>query len=212
MTPDSCIILLLVLDDVFNCSGAEGASLNTLFEAAGEISAFMLERGWSFCVIGGLAVQQWGEPRTTLDAALTLLAEWGQEAPYVEALLDRFESRIADAREFALVHRVLLLRASNGKDVDVALGALPFEVEMMRRAQEMEFAPGLTLPCCTAEDLFVMKAFAGRERDWLDAESIVRRQARLDESYVLGHLRDLFELKDAPESLARAVRLLKENA
>lgn len=157
-------------------------------------------------------MQQWGEPRTTLDADLTLLAEWGEEAPYVDALLGRFESRIPDARAFALAHRVLLLRASNGKDVDVALGALPFEVEMMRRAKRLEFAPGLTLPCCTAEDLFVMKVFAGRERDWLDAAGIVRRQTSLDREYILGHLRDLLELKDAPDSMTRAMRLLEEVA
>ena len=66
----------------------------------------------------------------------------------------RFESRIADGHDFALAHRVLLLRASNGRDVDIALGTLPFEAVMVRRAVAVAFAPGLILPCCTAEDLF----------------------------------------------------------
>jgi hypothetical protein len=105
---------------------------------------------------------------------------------------------------------VLLLRASNGRDVDIALGALPFEVEMIRHAAKLEFAPGLILPCSTAEDLFIMKAFAGRPRDWLDAESIVVRQTSLDERHILVHLSDLCELRESPETLERAARMLKE--
>jgi len=181
-----------------------------LFEAVQEVGAFMTEREWAFCIIGGLAVQRWGEPRTTMDADMTLLTGWGEEEPYVTAVLERFESRISDGHAFALSRRVLLIRASNGRDVDIALGALPFEVEMVRRAAPVEFAPGLVLPCCTAEDLFIMKAFAARPRDWLDAESVVVRQTHLDKGYILGHLSDLCDLKEAPDSLERAKCLLEE--
>jgi hypothetical protein len=104
---------------------------------------------------------------------------------------------------------VLLIRASNGSSVDISLGALPFELNMMQRARPTELAPGLTVPCCTAEDLFIMKAFAARPRDWLDAESIVARQRRLDRSYILGELAGLCELKEAPEIYERAERLLE---
>ena len=184
--------------------------MNALFDAANEVCSFMSARGWEYCIIGGLAVQQWGEPRTTLDADLTLLADWGHEEPYVTALLDHFESRIADAHEFALNRRVLLLRASNGSDVDVALGALPFEGVMVRRAVPTEFAPGMIVPCCTAEDLFIMKAFAGRPRDWLDAESIAARQTGMDKGYILENLSALCELKDAPDIMDRAKGILAE--
>ena len=184
--------------------------MNALFEAAQEVGAFMAEREWAFCIIGGLAVQRWGEPRTTMDADMTLLTGWGEEEPYVAAILERFESRIPDGHAFALSRRVLLICASNGRDVDIALGALPFEAEMVRRAVPVEFAPGVILPCCTAEDLFILKAFAARPRDWLDAESVVTRQTRLDKDYILGHLAELCELKEAPDILERARRLLEE--
>ena len=186
--------------------------MNGLFEAAKEVSEFMASRHWEFCIIGGLAVQWWGEPRTTLDADMTLMAGWGEEERYVAAILDRFESRIPDGHAFALARRVLLIRASNGKDVDISLGALPFEVDMIRRAKLVEFAPGLLLPCCTAEDLFIMKAFASRPRDWVDAESILVRNVSLDTEYILVHLADLCELKEAPDILDRAKRLLKEHS
>ncbi len=182
--------------------------MNPLLDAAREICGFMEERGWKYCIIGGLAVQRWGEPRTTLDADFTLLTGWGGEEPYVTALLEKFASRIPGGREFALSRRVLLIHASNGRDVDIALGALPFEEEMVRRATPSEFAPGMALPCCTAEDLFVMKAFAARQRDWLDAESVAARQKSLDTAYILNHLAALCELKEAPEILARAKNIL----
>ena len=183
--------------------------MNTLFEAAREVCAFMEEHGWKCCVIGGLAVQRWGEPRTTLDADIALLTGWGGEEAYIDALLDRFASRIEDGRPFAVAHRVLLLRASNGRDVDVTLGALPFEEEMMARSTAVEFAPGVVLPCCAAEDLLVMKLFAARPRDWADAEGIVARQRTLDRKGVLSRLAPLCELKDAPDILDRARRLLE---
>ena len=152
---------------------------------------------------------RWGEPRTTLDVDMTLLTGWGSEEPYVTALLERFRSRTPGGFEFAMEHRVILVRATNGCDVDIALGALPFEAEMVRRATREEYAPGLCLPCCTAEDLFVMKVFAGRPRDWLDAESIVLRQTHLDRPYMLHHLSALFALKESPQELERAVMLLQ---
>ena len=182
--------------------------MNALFAAAKEVCDFMKKRRWKFCVIGGLAVQRWGEPRETLDVDLTLLSAFGEEERYVTALLDAFKSRIADGQQFALTRRVLLIKASNGKSIDISLGALQFEVSMMRRAMQIAFCPGLTLPCCTAEDLFVMKAFASRPKDWMDAEGIVVRQTELDKPYILKQLSALCELKEAPEILYRAKQLL----
>lgn len=182
--------------------------MNALFAAAQEVCGFMQERNWKFCIIGGLAVQRWGEPRATLDADLTLLTGFGDEEHYAEQLLSQFESRITDAINFALTRRVLLLQASNGIDIDISFGALPFEEKMVERAVIQEFAPGLLMPCCTAEDLFVMKAFASRPRDWLDAESIIIRQQKIDRRYIMRHLALLCELKESPEILKKADLLL----
>src|SRR5438552_5387930 len=100
---------------------------NRLLEAAQEIQQFCRSRNWRFCFIGGIAVQRWGEARLTRDADLTVYTGIGDEVRYIEELLGAFASRIERARKFALGHRVLLLRASNGIPLDVTLGALPFE-------------------------------------------------------------------------------------
>lgn len=183
--------------------------MNPLFEATREICGYIRQQGWEFCIIGGLAVQQWGEPRTTLDVDITLVVPWGDEEEVVDELLSRFTSRLSDAREFALARRVLLLTAFNGKDVDVTFGALPFELEMVSRAKMLEFAPGVEAPCCSAEDLFIMKVFAGRPRDIIDAQSIVARQQRLDHVYIVSQLEALSELKEDPEIIRTAKQILK---
>ena len=54
--------------------------MNPIFAAAREIQDFCRGRGWRSCVIGGLAVQRWGEPRLTRDVDVTLLTGFGSEA------------------------------------------------------------------------------------------------------------------------------------
>lgn len=184
--------------------------MNALFEAAGEICTFMSERQWKFCIIGGLAVQQWGEPRTTLDADFTLLTGWGDEKRFVDEILEHFKPRYDGAREHALTRRVLLIRATNGVSVDIALGALPFEEAMIERARLVDFSPEYQLPCCSPDDLFIMKVFAGRPRDWQDAESVVDRVKDLDSEYILTHLKLLCELRDDLEPFERARILLRD--
>jgi hypothetical protein len=184
--------------------------MNALFVAAKEVADFIQARGWKFCVIGGLAVQRWGEVRTTLDADLTLITGFGDEERFVDALLAKFVPRVPDARERGLQQRVLLIRASNGKAVDISLGAFPFECGMVRRATPFAFADGVVLPTCSADDLFVMKIFAARPKDLHDAGTIAIRQ-RLNRAHILRELRPLCELKEAPELIEEARRILEKH-
>ncbi|MGH9366133.1 MAG: nucleotidyl transferase AbiEii/AbiGii toxin family protein, partial [Thermoanaerobaculia bacterium] len=159
--------------------------MNPIFAAALEIQDFCRERRWKFCFIGGLAVQRWGEPRLTQDVDLTLLTGFGGEEAFVDTLLQQFRGRRPDARDFALRYRVLLLESSGGTPLDIALGAMPFEERAIGRASDFTIVPGVPLSTCSAEDLIVFKAFAGRERDWLDVEAIALRQSgRLDEALI----------------------------
>ncbi len=184
--------------------------MNPIFAAALEIQDFCRARRWEFCFIGGVAVQRWGEPRLTQDVDLTLLSGFGTEEAFVTALLERFRARRTDAREFALRHRVLLLQSEGGTPIDVALGAMPFEERAIQRASDFAIGPGLALSTCDAEDLIVFKAFAGRDRDWLDIEGIALRQGtRLDETLIWAELTPLLELKEDQLSAERLRRILQ---
>lgn len=187
--------------------------MNPIFAAAREIQDFCRGRGWRSCVIGGLAVQRWGEPRLTRDVDVTLLTGFGSETSYVDGLLSAFRGRLSDAREFALRNRVLLLSSRSGIPIDVALGAMPFEEAAVSRATPFRIGPELELSTCGAEDLVVYKAFAGRPRDWLDIEGIVVRQGRrLDVPLIWRELFPLLELKDDSETEGRLRRLLESSA
>lgn len=184
--------------------------MNELFKAAKEVTDFMAEREWRFCLIGGLAVVCWGEVRFTQDADISLLTGYGSEERFARPLLERFAGRLTNTLEFALRNRVLLLRTTSGIPIDVSFSALPFEVEMLDRAVPFAFEGGCSLPVCTAEDLFVMKLFASRPKDVMDAESIaVRQRGKLDTGYVMRHLKELSEIKEEPAMLIQAKRILE---
>lgn len=178
--------------------------MNPIFSASLEIQEFCRSRAWRFCFIGAVAVQRWGEPRLTQDADLTLLTGFGGEAPFVDALLAAFKGRRPDARDFALRYRVLLLESGNGVPLDVALGAMPFEDRAVGRSSEFPIGEGKSLLTCSAEDLIVFKAFAGRDKDWLDIEGVALRQAgRLQEDLIWRELQPLLQLKESPGSASR---------
>ncbi len=176
--------------------------MNDVIQAAAELQNVCQSQGWRFCFIGGLALQRWSEPRETIDADLSLFAGFGQEQQFIDVLLKHFEPRIPDAATFAQQRRVLLLRSVEGVGLDVSLAALPFEALVIQRSSEFNYPPGISLRTCSAEDLIVMKAVAGRGRDWADIERIIVRQTgKLDWDYIREQLRPLAELKDTPEIL-----------
>lgn len=183
--------------------------MNPIFKAALEVEHICRDAGFRFCFIGGIAVQRWGQPRMTIDVDLTVLTGFGGEEPYVDALLAKLSPRIPDAREFALRHRTLLAATSNGVHADIALGAMPFEEHSIARASAFSVSPTDAISTCSAEDLIVHKAFAGRDKDWLDIRGIATRQgARLDRELVFTELRPLLELRDDPDTESRLRALL----
>jgi len=186
-----------------------GHSVNELIHVALRLQEVIESKNWEFCFIGGLAVQAWSEPRFTKDVDLTLLTGFGGEETFVDELLQHFDARREDAREFALTHRVLLLASEEGIGIDLALGALPFEEQAVRRARPVEVFPDRLLRLCTPEDLIVMKAFAGREQDWRDVRMTIVRQGvdALDWGHIGRYLPELATLKGEPEILERLAAL-----
>lgn len=179
-------------------------SLQAVLQAAEEVESFCLKQGWRFCFIGGVALQRWGQPRLTQDADLTLLTGFGAEESFADPLLARFVPRRADAREFALRHRVLLLQTNAGVAVDVAFGGVPFEERSVERASPWHWTMDHVLTTCSAEDLLIHKVFAGRDRDWGDVESVlIRQHDKLNLAQVRAELAPLLELKGQPEAMTK---------
>ncbi len=184
-----------------------------LLDDARAIQDFCDNNGWRSCFIGGIAVQRWSQARVTRDVDLTLLTGFCHESSFVEALLARYTPRNSDSAQFALRSRVLLLNSPSGIGINVSLGALPFEHLLVQRATPFEFAPGLALRTCSAEDLMVMKLFASRAIDIRDAEGIaVRHDKTLDWRYIEEQLIPLAEAKEEPEILRQLARIRRLGA
>lgn len=182
--------------------------MNQLFEAAQELDQFLSRQHWRYCIVGGLVISRWGEPRATQDIDICVLTELGEERRIIDALLEYFQPRIDAAAEFAEQNRVLLIRASNGVAIDVALGWTPFEESMLSRATPYIFSPGVILPTPSAEDLIVTKAFAARPQDWADVTGmVVRQRGKLDWDYIRSQLAALCELRETPEILDQLQQL-----
>jgi hypothetical protein len=47
--------------------------MTRLIQVAVELQGFLDAKAWRNCIIGGIAVQRWGEPRLTVDVDVTLL-------------------------------------------------------------------------------------------------------------------------------------------
>jgi hypothetical protein len=181
--------------------------VNEVIRAAADLQALCVVHAWRFCFIGGVALQRWGEPRETVDVDATLLTGLGHEGHFIDILLHAYEARIPDAGEFARTRRVLLLRAPSGVGLDIALGSLPFEEQVVDRASIFRFPLDVPLRTCSAEDLIVLKAFAAREKDWVDVDGVIIRQAgAIDWAYVRAQLAPLAELKEEPEIVVELER------
>lgn len=179
--------------------------MRNVLSAAAELQSFCQSHSWRFCFIGGIAVQRWSEPRFTHDADLTLLSGFGDEELFVDLLLAQFRARSKGERIAALRNRVVRVRASNDVPLDIALGALPFEERTVARASGWKtHSPQTNLITCSAEDLIVHKAFAARDRDWLDLQGVLKRYGRnLKIDQIWDELRPLVLLKEEPEILTK---------
>ena len=53
--------------------------MNLQFETAWQLHIFLTSRRIPYAIIGGIAVQRWGQPRLTRDVDLTILLPRGAE-------------------------------------------------------------------------------------------------------------------------------------
>jgi hypothetical protein len=163
-------------------------------------------------VIGGIAVSVLGDARFTEDLdAMFLLSTKDVEKIIDEAKQEGMEPRIEKALEFAKKNRILLLRhvITNTK-VDISLGIMPFEQEMVERSSIKEFDDALQVRLPTPEDLIIMKAIAHRPKDIEDIRTIVDKYPDLDQRRIERWVRDFAEIMEMPELWGQIEKILKQ--
>lgn len=153
-------------------------------------------------IIGGVAASLLGRPRMTRDIdALVMLEEEYWDNFLLDGAEFGFVSRINDCLTFARKSRVLLVRhKSNGIDVDITFGTLPFEKEAIRRAVWFDIKR-IRLPLPAPEDLIIMKAIAHRPRDLADIESILDAHTKLNLRRVRQWVKEFSSAIEMPDIL-----------
>jgi hypothetical protein len=153
--------------------------------------------------VGGLAVALVGEPRTTADADVIAFLDTAQ----AEALLRRAAKAGFDVGGRGAGERLRetgTLSLKRGKfHLDMILASSPLEEAALRRASSRKlFGRALLVP--TPEDLVILKVLAGRDKDLLDAEGVLRRhRGKLDLGYVEEALRSVCGLAEDMDAWRR---------
>lgn len=179
--------------------------MNPRLAAAWEIHQFLTEHNLTYAIIGGIAVQKWSEPRFTRDVDMSLAAPLTTgSAPLARLITEHFPSRSADPVDFASKTRMVLITASNGVEVDISLALPGYEDQLFARAVDYEIEPGKVIRLCSAEDLIIHKAVAGRPQDISDIQGVVDRQGeKLGVAYIRQWLKEFADVLANPEVVER---------
>ncbi|MGZ5432434.1 MAG: nucleotidyl transferase AbiEii/AbiGii toxin family protein [Thermoanaerobaculia bacterium] len=165
------------------------------------------ETGIRAAVIGGVAASLRGKPRLTKDIDAVVL-DADADTLLRSAATFQLVPRVADALEFARHTRVLLLRHSPTQiDVDISLGALPFEEEIVDRSGLIDVGD-MHVRVASAEDLVIMKAVAGRPRDIADIENLIDANSDLDVERIRRWVREFSSVLEMPEIHENLEKLL----
>ncbi len=183
--------------------------LAALIATLRDLMIWLTAEGIPHVIIGGVAASLLGRPRATRDVDVVILA--GDTD--LESLLNSsreygFTPGRPDAVRFAATSRVLQIQhESDGIGVDISLGILPFEEEMIARSVRVRIQD-IEIPLARAEDLIVMKTLAFRPGDVTDIESLLDVNPRVDMRRVRRWVGRLAEALEEPEIAERLETLL----
>jgi hypothetical protein len=161
-------------------------------------------------IIGGIAVSLLGVPRFTEDVDAVFILSTEDVPVFLEsAKAEKIIPRIKNVEEFARKNRVLLLiHSPTQTKVDISLGALMFEEEMVDRSK-IKKKNNLSVRLPTPEDLIIMKAIAHRPKDLEDIRGVVDAQATLDLKHIELWVKAFGELLETPDLWKQIEEILK---
>ena len=164
-------------------------------------------------VIGGIAASVLGQARYTEDLDAMFLLSTKDIPQFLEAAKQEgIESRINNAEEFAKKNRVLLLRHTpTNTNIDISLGIMTFEEEVIERSVLHDFDETLKIRFPTPEDL-IMKAIACRPKDYEDIRTLVSKYQNLDVQRIERWVKDFAEVLETPDLWKNLKQILESES
>lgn len=164
-------------------------------------------------IIGGISVGLLGKPRFTADIDALILLEFEQIEHFIDtAKKFGFIPRIKDTADFARRSHVLLFTHENsGINVDLSIGLLSFERELMDRSKKFS-AEGISFNIPTPEDMIIMKAVAHRPKDIEDIRTIAQSQKKLDVKRIKRWVKEFSAVLEMPELWDDVEKIITKSA
>jgi predicted nucleotidyltransferase len=152
-------------------------------------------------IIGGTAVSMLGRARFTDDVDAMFLLSIQDIPRLLEAAKEEgIEPRIGNAAEFAKKSRVMLMKhVLSDTNIDISLGVMPFEQEMVERSVVHQIDEALQIRLPTPEDLIIMKAIAHRSKDLEDIRTIAEKYPDLDVGRIEEWVKAFGEVLETPD-------------
>lgn len=177
-------------------------------EAVQQLLAVFDNRG---VIIGGIAVGFLGRPRLTEDVDAMFLLSTNDIPRFLDsAKIYNIQPRIPNAEEFARKNRVLLMQHSPTEvNIDISLGVLPFEEEMVERGI-VQSTGALAIRLPTPEDLIIMKAIAHRPKDLEDIRTVIDKNPKLDVVRIRHWVKQFADALEMPSLWEDIAEMFKE--
>jgi hypothetical protein len=189
----------------------EGSLKSSIRAAIGAVAAALAALPARSMIIGGIAVIARGVPRLTRDVDATIDGGGVELRALLEVLRAHdLVPRIDDVIAFAGANQVLLLtHAGSGVDVDLSLAWLPFELDALAAAEQLDIA-GTRVPVARAEDLIIYKAVAFRPQDQQDIERLLSLYSRtIDLTRIRRVVGEFASALDEPDRIERLEEIIR---
>lgn len=177
------------------------------------VSQWLDRQSIPYTIIGGIALSLLTEPRATKDIDVTIWAEHVSVDHILRSASDfDLSSRIENPIEFATRARILLfIHRTTNVGVDLSLGALPFEKEMIDNSKLLK-AGVIQVRVPTPEDLIISKAVPMRPVDLADIDKLLTYYPHVNFNRIRKLVGEFQELLDRPEYIAKLEEVLRRHA
>jgi predicted nucleotidyltransferase len=150
-----------------------------------------------YMIVGGQAVLIYGEPRLTRDIDITI----GTTIEKLKDILEiakNLKLKVLPRNPYNFVKETMVLPLLDEKTnlrVDLIFAYSDYEKEALKRVNKIKIS-NVYVNYISLEDLIIHKIISGRERDIEDLKTIISKNKKFDEKYVLKWLSEFEKILD----------------